>query len=331
MAVSSTLAATIVGCGSVDCATLATCPESSSKPAEDSIFDGGRADAYQNPTADGPHCQGMGRACGGDDCCASDVVPGGTFRRSYDGVLNGGYADANFVATVDDFRLDRYEVTIGRFRAFLAGYGSPINGTGKNPNDPTDPGWQASSNALLPSASKLASLLSCERQRWTEAPGSDETKPVACLTWYEAFAFCIWDGGRLPTEAEWNYAAAGGSEQRAFPWSSPPYSLVIDDSHAVHGPEMLAVAPVGSKPNGHGKWGHADLAGNVSEWTRDLWARPYVTPCENCSEQAANSPARVLRGGAAGDAAEFLRTGRRDYASPEARRSTFGVRCARKV
>ncbi len=48
--------------------------------------------------------------------------------------------------------------------------------------------------------------------------GSNENQPINCVTWYEAFAFCISDGGYLPTAAEWNYAAAGGSDQRAYPF-----------------------------------------------------------------------------------------------------------------
>ncbi len=64
--------------------------------------------------------------------------------------------------------------------------------------------------------------------------GATKTKPINCLDWYTAFAFCAWDGGRLATEAEWNYAASGGSEHRYYPWSKPATSTAIDDSYAVY-------------------------------------------------------------------------------------------------
>jgi hypothetical protein len=68
---------------------------------------------------------------------------------------------------------------------------------------------------------------------WADPPDAAHANlPMNCMNWYEAFAFCAWDGGRLPTEAEWNYAAAGGDQQRAYPWSSPPGALVLDAAHA---------------------------------------------------------------------------------------------------
>src|SRR5208337_5658772 len=78
-------------------------------------------------------------------------------------------------------------------------------------------GWQAAwESYVTPTNASLA----CTGMTWTSAPGTQETLPINCVNWYAAYAFCIWDGGFLPREAEWEYAAAGGSEQREYPWGS---------------------------------------------------------------------------------------------------------------
>jgi hypothetical protein len=70
---------------------------------------------------------------------------------------------------------------------------------------------------------------------WTDTVGPNENLPMNCVPWYKAFAFCVWDGGRLPTEAEWNYAATGGNEQRKYPWGStaPDDALAVFNCQAV--------------------------------------------------------------------------------------------------
>jgi formylglycine-generating enzyme required for sulfatase activity len=185
----------------------------------------------------------------------------------------------------------------------------PNEGSGANPNLPGS-GWQAGWNALLATdTSDLISKLKCDSfaQMWTDQPGTDDNRPLNCVSWYEAFAFCIWDGGRLPTEAEWNYAATGGGDedgQRVYPWSSPPTSVTIDDSYAVYCPKCLedgSLLPlpvsVGSRsPKGDGRWGHGDLAGNLQEWVLD-WRGKYPMPCDNCA-RLEPSEAKVSRGGA---------------------------------
>jgi sulfatase modifying factor 1 len=145
--------------------------------------------------------------------------------------------------------------------------------------------------------------------------------------WYEAFAFCIWDQGRLPTEAEWNYAAAGGAEQRVFPWSTQDAPNTLDETFAVYNTQDLSA--VGSRPKGDGKWGQADLAGNVGEWILDWFQDPYgLAPCHDCADLQ-DTGMRVRRGGAYGMNEDPLYVGYRAAYPPEARSAQLGFRCAR--
>lgn len=274
-----------------------------------------------------PSCDGLDAICGPDgdaDCCASLPLPGGTFDR----------ADAGYPATLSAFRLDQHEITVGRFRRFVAAYEQDMipNGAGRNPNDRADAGWDIDWNALLPAdANSLRNDVICERGRatWSDAPGSDEARPINCITWPEALAFCVWDGGRLPTEAEWHFAAAGGDEQRSYPWTAE-HDQTIDSSFAVYGSRVDTPEGVGSRsPTGDGRWGHADLAGNVAEWVLDM-AGLLPLPCVDCARHAlAGDGQRVQRGGGFADEADALLNTLRSFDGPSTRRTDRGARCAR--
>lgn len=269
------------------------------------------------PDVPDPIARACPLTCGPDgtsDCCATAEVPGGTFLRGWD--ASETPRDDSAPATISAFRLDVYEVTVARFRPFAA------------------------------TLESHAGLHCRNTATWTDEPGANEQRPINCVTWGEAAAFCAADGGRLPTEAEWNFAAAGGNEQRAYPWSNPAASTSIDDTRASYGEGGDCVADgrtgcsltdllsPGARPAGNGRWGHADLAGNVWEWVLDLNSY-YVTPCVDCARTEPDprlgsaSAYRVFRGGGYSSIAKDLRTGNRLAAPPDRRDTNLGFRCAR--
>jgi formylglycine-generating enzyme required for sulfatase activity len=328
-------AGTCVACNvDADCANQTTCD-----PTHDC-----------RPTP--PSCQGLPPTCGpghDESCCKSNPVTGGSFKRSYDGVK---YLDDTYPATVSDFRFDRFLITVGRFRGFVAawiGGWRPQTGAGKHAhlnggqgvNGGTEPGWDPAWSAMLASdQGTWDANLSCASgtSTWTANASSNDDLPMNCMDWYEAYAFCIWDGGFLPTEAEWNHAAAGGAEQRAYPWSNPPTSLTIDPSYAVYdctgdGSPLKQCAfsdiqRVGSRPKGDARWGQADLAGEALEWNLDGYEPFYMMPCNDCAELMQTSE-RVMRAGGWNNNALFLLVGTRTNVPPANRSQNTGSRCAR--
>ncbi len=283
-----------------------------------------------------PSCVGLADDCGAlanDSCCASPLVPGGEFLRDENPDLH---------VSVSDYRLDKYEVTVGRFRKFLEAVQDgwqPTEGIGAYPRAP-DSGWDPSWGLTAPSL--LQEELKCleDQYTWTDDPGNNENRPVNCVNWFEAFAFCAWDGGYLPTDAQWEYAAAGGNEQRYYPWSEPPTSSEIGLDYSTYfcAVEPITEAcfnPVGTKPLGDGKYGQADLGGNVREWLHDDYGDdPYACPSGvNCLYRETGATARLMRGGSAGSsgtAPVVVATGY-DYWSATTRFAIHGFRCARPV
>ncbi len=277
-----------------------------------------------------PSCHGLTQNCGPDgdeDCCTSQSITGGEFNRNEDPTHRVG---------MSDFELDRFEVSVGRFRKFLEALpaAAPQAGDGGYPRVPGS-GWQADWTIGEPDTIALA--LACGGlPTWTDEPGPNENLPINCVNWYEAFAFCAWDGGYLMTEAQWNYVAAGGDEQRFYPWSEPPTSTFFTDaymSYYCNAPASLdCFNDVGTKPLGDGVFGHADLAGNVEEWLMDD-DDPNRLDCAsgvNCLTSS-DSGRKLLRGGSLATAAEWQArvTASPNAYSPTTRTEVSGFRCAR--
>jgi formylglycine-generating enzyme required for sulfatase activity len=267
----------------------------------------------------------------GLSCCTSLLVPGGEFYRDYDAVTEE-HTDMTLHATISAFYLDKFEVTVARLRPFLNAYDEAkdnllVNGAGKSTHIADDPGWKTT--YILPSKTALLTSLSdCVGTTWTETGTTDDDKlPANCLPFNVAYAFCIWDGGRLPTEAEWNFAAAGGDEHRVYPWKPPLSGPEISAEFANYDGVNSGPIMVGSTPAGDGRWGHSDLAGNVSEWTLDYFAQP--TPeCNDCINTT-TADQRVVRGGSYLHTAEGVLAAGRSSGAPDAIRSRQGFRCAR--
>lgn len=255
------------------------------------------------------------RACEGEPGTRRCLIPGGPFERGPD--------DARVPATVSAFQLDELEVTVGRFRTFAENYaGPPAAGAGSHP-DVVDSGFRADWSALLPATKQeLAGELACHPSyaTWTDEPGAREELPLTCATYYLAFAFCAAQGGRLPTEAEWEYAAAGGAQLRLYPWGhdAPNETLALFSS--------VALEPAGSRPAGVGRFGQLDLAGSVWEWTLDYFA-PYPATCDRCA-QVGGGTNRVIRGGDWLSQTDPLASWYRFERDPRVAAGNVGFRCA---
>jgi sulfatase modifying factor 1 len=318
---------------------------------------GGSGSGGSSPTPPSCQSEGLGLSdCGPshESCCTTPKVAGGTFYRTYtnDGSGATGKADP---ATISDFRLDKYLVTVGRFRQFVAAWNSgsgytPPAGSGKHTHlnagkglaDSGEPGgfetgWLTSDNDYITPTNQ--NLITCNDQftTWTMTAGSQENLPMNCVNWYEAYAFCIWDGGFMPSETEFEYASAGGSQQREYPWGSTDpgttnkYAIWNCNYGSDPGncTDQTNIAPVGAATLGAGLWGQLDLVGNLLEWNLD-YSVPYVNPCMDCAYVAGGS-GRVIRGGyfQSSEVSNLDSSYRNEGIYATDRRDAAGFRCAR--
>jgi formylglycine-generating enzyme required for sulfatase activity len=293
-----------------------------------------------------------------ESCCTSLEVPGGTYYRSYYTNSQGEPAGEANSATVSGFRLDKYLVTVGRFRQFVSAWNggsgyTPPAGSGKHTHlyggnglaaigGGYEPGWVASDDSnIAPTSTNLAMGGGpADEATWTASVGSQENLPINGVNWWEAYAFCIWDGGFLPSEAEWEFAAAGGNQQRQYPWGSTvpgtacPGSgcqYVIYNCDYPNGSGTCSgaanIAPVGTATLGAGLFGQLDLLGDLAQWNLDWFVADLGVECIDCAGLTVTS-GRVQQG-AYFRAMVVVSTPDIFYDTPSDRNFGVGFRCAR--
>ncbi|MBA2320939.1 MAG: SUMF1/EgtB/PvdO family nonheme iron enzyme [Deltaproteobacteria bacterium] len=157
---------------------------------------------------------------------------------------------------------------------------------------------------------------------------SDADLPITCIDWFQARDLCAFAGGRLPSEAEWEFAARSGGRDLAYPWGDarPTCDRLVSDRKACG---VRGLQPGCSRPAGNTSQGVCDLAGNAFEWCAD-WHHGYGDAPTDGSAQGRPGRFRSMRGGGIGSD-EAPRTRNRVFHPPEFSYPGLGVRCVRGV
>lgn len=276
-------------------------------------------------------------------------LPGGEFlmgAEDSEGFPADGEGPVRAVR-LDAFRIDSCAVTNEQFGAF-------VDDTGHT-TDAERFGWSYVFAGFLPGALRRGAPRPEQAPWWCgiegatwqrpEGPGSTVEDrgdhPVVHVSWQDAAAYAAWAGKRLPTEAEWEYAARGGLEQRRYPWGDElnpggefrcniwrgtfPTKNTADDGYR-------GTAPVDAfDPNGFGLY---NVSGNVWEWCADWWATDHATVNRANPTGPRSGTAKVIRGGSHMCHKSYCnryRVAARSSNTPDSTSGHMGFRCAQDI
>ncbi|WP_143307851.1 formylglycine-generating enzyme family protein [Chitinophaga vietnamensis] len=304
------------------------------------------------------------------------MIPGGSFSMGADDSTGMPDEYPTHTVHVDSFLLDEHEVTNAEFAAFVTATGyvttaeKPI--TKEELMKSLPPGSPEPDSSLLAAGalvftppdhavpfddvSRWWSFVAGASWQHPEGPGSDikdrAQHPVTQVSWEDAQAYAKWAGKRLPTEAEWEYAARGGLQHQLYPWGDEALTTGKPKANTWNGnfpyrntktDGFYGTAPVKSySPNGYQLY---DMSGNVWEWCSDWYDANYYTQCE----KGVNNPGgpakgfdpadpgqekHVIRGGSFMCSDEYCRGYRvsaRMKTTPESGLANLGFRCAKSL
>lgn len=157
--------------------------------------------------------------------------------------------------------------------------------------------------------------------------------PVNCVDWAQANQYARFRGARLPSEAEWEYAATGGGKDRKYPWGNETATCerAVMSGYGGYGCGSGGTMPVCSKPVGNTGQGLCDMAGNVWQWVQDKYQNSYNGAPADGSPFEGAGPNRVIRGGSFYDESPgYLRADFRNIGDPGDRYGFIGFRLARQ-
>ncbi len=242
------------------------------------------------------------------------LIPAGEFQMGSNDADSRADEQPIHTVSVDAFYMDTHEVTNAEYAAFLNAWGN---------DDWSDINADGARIELVAGMYRPVSGYA--------------DHPVVEVSWYGAMAYAEWADKRLPTEAEWEYAARGGLSGQKYPWGD-----TIDSTHANYAGNAGSTTAVGSyAANGYGLH---DMAGNVYEWCLDAYDEEFyaTSPARNPLSGAPNikwlsdnyeevNSDRVLRGGSWPNTARDVRVAARGLNAPSVTDVFFGFRCVRSV
>ena len=215
---------------------------------------------------------------------------------------------------ISGFYLDKFETTNALYRRFF----ESGDRTADHPDQPDNLDHQ---------------------QHYADKNLIGDNQPAVGLNWFDAYAYCNWAGKRLPTEAEWEYAARGAGVYRKYPWGNDEpdaEGIWRANYRPKEGPARDGKrysSDVGSFSDGISAFGIMDMAGNAEEWVQDWLDFGYYNKTKGAldPEGPASGDNKVIKGGSYGSDKYHVRIATRLYGAPHVKTELQGFRCAMDI